>query len=173
MGLTLANKKLVVDEIAAIAREAVSIVAAKYRGLDANQMSKLRDEARKQGVVLRVIRNTLSRRALQNTEHECLCDSLVGPLVLAFSADSPSAAARLVKDAVKANDKLEAHALSLGGQLYAAKDLDVVASLPTRDEALSKLLAVMKEPVAKFVRVLAAPHTKLVRTVAAIRHTKQ
>lgn len=173
MTITLAAKKVVVEEVAASAAKAISTVLAYYRGLTVNQMSELRTEARKRGVYLRVVRNTLARRAFENTEFTCLSEHLVGPIFIAMSFDAPSDAARLLKDFSKTFDKLEIKALAVGGKSYDASHLEAIASLPTRDEALSKLMFVMKAPVEKFVRTLAAPHTKLVRTIAAIKDQKE
>jgi len=170
--LNLAAKKAIVEEVAEVASKAISAVVADYRGLTVNQMTQLRSEARKAGVYLRVVRNTLTRRAFQNTDFECMSEKLVGPLLIALSLQAPSDAARLLKDFTKTFDKLEVKALSVGGKIYAANQIDAVASLPTRDEAISKLMYVMKAPVEKFVRTLAEPHAKLVRTVAAIKDTK-
>jgi large subunit ribosomal protein L10 len=170
--LNLAAKKAVVEEVTEVASKAISAVVADYRGLTVNQMTQLRSEARKAGVYLRVVRNTLTRRAFKNTEFECLNDLLVGPLFIALSLEAPSDAARLLKEFTKTFDKLEVKALSVGGQIYQANQLDVVASLPTKDEAIAKLMYVMKAPVEKFVRTLAEPHAKLVRTIAAVKDKK-
>ncbi|WP_419420000.1 50S ribosomal protein L10 [Legionella sp. D16C41] len=173
MTITLAAKKAVVEEVTDVASKAVSAVVADYRGLTVNQMTQLRSEARKSGVYLRVVRNTLTRRAFENTQFACLSDKLVGPLFIALSLEAPSDAARLLKDFVKTFEKLEIKALSVGGQVYEPSQLEAVASLPTRDEALAKLMYVMKAPVEKFVRTLAEPHAKLVRTIAAIKEQKE
>lgn len=173
MTVTLAAKKAVVEEVTAVASKAISAVVADYRGLTVNQMTQLRNQARKSGVYLRVVRNTLTRRAFENTQFSSLSDKLVGPLFVALSMDAPSDAARLLKDFVKTFDKLEIKALSVGGKVYGAEQLDMVASLPTRDEAIAKLMYVMRAPVEKFVRTLAEPHAKLVRTIAAIRDQKE
>lgn len=173
MTITLAAKKAVVEEVTAVASKAISAVVADYRGLTVNQMTQLRSQARKSGVYLRVVRNTLTRRAFENTQFSVLSEKLVGPLFVALSMDAPSDAARLLKDFVKTFDKLEIKALSVGGKVYGAEQLEMVASLPTRDEAIAKLMYVMKAPVEKFVRTLAEPHAKLVRTVAAIKAQKQ
>lgn len=173
MTITLAAKKAVVEEVNAVASKAISAVVADYRGLTVNQMTQLRSQARKSGVYLRVVRNTLTRRAFENTEFSCLSDKLVGPLFVALSLEAPSDAARLLKEYVKTFDKLEIKALSVGGKVYGADHLDAVASLPTKDEALAKLMFVMKAPIEKFVRTLVEPHAKLVRTVAAIKDKKQ
>jgi len=170
--LNLAGKKAIVEEVTSVASKAISAVVADYRGLTVNQMTQLRADARKAGVYLRVVRNTLTRRAFEKTEFSCLSDLLVGPLFVALSLDSPGDAARLLKGYVKTYDKLEIKALSVGGKVYGVEQLDAVASLPTKDEAIAKLMFVMKAPVEKFVRTLAAPHTKLVRTVVAIKDTK-
>lgn len=172
MAISLEQKKAVVEEVAEVASTAISAVVADYRGLTVTQMTELRAQARKAGVYLRVVRNTLTKRALQDTEFNCLNDSLVGPLCLALSHEAPSDAARLFKDFAKENNELEVKALAVGGNLYGPEQLDAVASLPTRDEALAKLLYVMKAPVEKFVRTLAEPHAKLVRTIAAVKDQK-
>jgi large subunit ribosomal protein L10 len=170
--LTLAGKRAVVEEVAEVASKAISAVVADYRGLSVNQMTQLRSEARKAKVYLRVVRNTLTRRAFENTEFSCLSDILVGPLFIALSLEAPSDAARLLKDFAKTFDKLEIKALCVGGKLYAANQLDLVASLPTRDEALAKLMMVMRAPIEKLARTLSEPHGKLVRTIAAVKNTK-
>ncbi|KTD13060.1 50S ribosomal protein L10 [Legionella jamestowniensis] len=173
MTLTLAAKKAVVEEVTTVASKAISAVVADYRGLTVNQMTQLRSEARKAGVYLRVVPNTLTRRAFENTEFACLSEKLVGPLFIALSLEAPSDAARMLKEFVKTFDKLEIKALAVSGKVYSPDQLEAVASLPTRDEALAKLMYVMKAPIEKFVRTLAEPHAKLVRTVAAIKDTKQ
>lgn len=173
MTVTLATKKAVVEEVTAVASKAISAVVADYRGLTVNQMTQLRTQARKSGVYLRVVRNTLTRRAFESTQFSSLSDKLVGPLFVALSLNAPSDAARLLKDFAKTFDKLEIKALSVGGTVYGAEHLDMVASLPTRDEAIAKLMYVMKAPVEKFVRTLAEPHAKLVRTVAAVKDQKE
>ena len=173
MRVTLAVKKSMVEEVSAVASKAVSAVVADYRGLTVNQMTQLRAKARQSGVYLKVVRNTLTRRAFQDTEFACLSEMLVGPLFIALSMDSPSDAARLLKDFTKSFEKLEIKALSVSGKIFAADQRDLIASLPTKDEALAKLMYVMKVPVEKFVRTLAEPHAKLVRTLAAVRDTKQ
>lgn len=173
MTITLTAKKAIVTEVAAAASKAVSAVVAEYRGLTVNQMTDLRNRARQSNIYFRVVRNTLLRRAFESTEFSCLSDKLVGPLFVALSMNAPSDAARLLKDFIKPFEKLEIKALSVGGKVYDASQLELVASLPTYDEALSKLMYVMKAPVEKFVRTLAEPHAKLVRTLAAIKEQKQ
>jgi large subunit ribosomal protein L10 len=171
--MNLEGKKVLVSEVNTVAATAKSVVAAEYRGLTVTQMTELRSKARANGVYLRVIKNTLARKALAGTAFESLGTTLKGPLVLAFSKDDPGAAARLVKDFSKANDKLVTKGLSLGGAVLSATELDKVASLPTKEQALSMLLGVMKAPLQKLVGTLAAPQLKLVRTLAALRDQKQ
>lgn len=173
MTLKLNDKKEIVAEVAEVASKAVSVVAAEYRGLTASQMTKLRASARKANVTLRIVRNTLARIALTGTEYECLNNSLTGPILLAFSSDEPGSTARLMRDFSKEHDKLSVKAISLGGQLYDKSHLDAVAKLPTKDEAISRLMSVMQAPIAKLVQTLAAPQLKLVRTLVAVRDTKQ
>jgi large subunit ribosomal protein L10 len=173
MPLNLEDKKALVAEVAEIAASAQSVVAAEYRGITVSQMTDLRAKARAQGVYMRVVKNTLARKAVAGTSFEAIGSHLKGPLVLAFSKDDPGAAARVVKDFAKANDKLVATLVSLGGPVLSGKDLDKVAALPTREQALSILLGTLKAPIEKFVRTVAAPHTKLVRTIAAVRDQKQ
>ena len=173
MALNLEDKKALVAEVAEVAAKAQSVVAAEYRGLTVGQMTELRAMARKQGVYMRVVKNTLARKALAGTSFESVGPKLKGPLVLAFSKDDPGAAARVVKDFAKSNEKLVATLVSLGGQVLPGGELDKVASLPTREQALSMLLGVLKAPVQKLVGTLAAPASQLARTLAAVRDHKQ
>jgi large subunit ribosomal protein L10 len=173
MALHLEDKKALVAEVSAVASKALSVVAAEYRGLTVSQMTDLRLKARSAGVYVRVVKNTLARKAVAGTSFECLGPVLKGPLVLAFSKDDPGAAARVVRAFAKDNDKLIARALSLGGQLLAGSELDKVASLPSREQALSQLMGLMKAPIQKLVATLAAAPSKLVRTLAAVRDQKQ
>src|ERR1700742_855981 len=156
MALNLEDKKTLVAEVAEVAATAQSVVAAEYRGLTVGQMTELRAKARAQGVYMRVVKNTLARKALVGTSFEVIGPKLKGPLVLAFSKDDPGAAARVVKDFAKANDKFVPTLVSLGGQVLSPKDLDKVASLPTREQALSMLLGVMKAPIQKLGSTLSA-----------------
>ena len=173
MALNLEDKKALVAEVAEVAAKAQSVVAAEYRGLTVAQMTELRAKARKQGVYMRVVKNTLARKALAGTTFESLGPKLKGPLVLAFSRDDPGAAARVVKDFAKAHEKLVATLVSLSGQVLPGGELDKVASLPTREQALSMLLGVLKAPVQKLAGTLAEPAARLARTVAAVRDRKQ
>jgi large subunit ribosomal protein L10 len=173
MALTFDQKQVVVAEVAEVAAVAHSAIAAEYRGITVEKLTALRVKARQEGVYLRVVKNTLARIAVRGTNFECMSEGMIGPLVLAFSMDDPGAAARLMRDAAKENDKLNVKLVALGGQLLAASDIDRVASLPTRDQAISMLMSVMQAPVAKFVRTLNEVPGKLVRTVAAIRDQKE
>lgn len=173
MALSLEEKKAIVADVAEIAASAHSVVLAEYNGLSAEQMTDLRSKARAGGVYLRVIKNTLARRAVEGTEFECVQDALVGPMVYAFSQEDPGAAARVVKDFAEQNDKLVVKALAVGGQLLAAVDLDRLASLPTKDQAISLLMSVMQAPITKLARTFNEVPGKLVRTVAAVRDQKQ
>ncbi len=173
MPLNLEGKKALVAEVAEVAAKSVSVVAAQYRGITVVQMTELRAKARAQGVYMRVVKNTLARKALAGTSYEPVGAHLKGPLVLAFSKDDPGAAARVIKDFAKTNEKLVATLVSLGGQVLPAGDIEKIAALPTKNQALSQLLGVLKAPIEKFVRTVVAPHTKLVRTIAAVRDSKQ
>lgn len=173
MALSFTEKETIVAEVAGIANSAYSVVVAEYAGLESNDMNILREKAREGGVCIRVVKNTLARRAIEGTEYACLQDSLVGPLVMAFSQEDPGAAARVLKEFAKGNDKLVVKALSVSGQLLAASEIDRLAKLPTKDQAISMLMSVMQAPITKLARTLNEIPGKLVRTVAAIRDDKQ
>src|SRR6202451_3906679 len=173
MALNLEDKKALVAEVNAEAAKALSVVAAEYRGLTVTQMTELRSKARQAGVYMRVVKNTLARKAVAGTSFECISPVLKGPLVLAFSKEDPGDAPRVIKAFSKDNDKLVTTAVSLGGQLLTAKSLDQVASLPTREQALAMLRGAMRPPTQKLVAQLAAVPSKLVRTLAAVRDQKQ
>lgn len=173
MTLKLEDKKAIVAEVGEVAGKALAVVTAEYSGLTVEQMTKLRVEARKKGVYLRIVRNTLARRALENTTFACLQEALVGPLLLAFSLHEPAAAARLIRNFAKDYEKLVVKALVFEGMLLGAKDLNRLADLPTRDEALAILMAVMKAPITKLVRTVAEPTAKLARTLTALSDQKK
>ena len=173
MALRLEDKKALVSEVNAVAAKALSAVAAEYRGLTVDQMTNLRKEARESGVYVKVVKNTLARRAVEGTEFECLQDALTGPLLLAFSQEDLGAAARVVKSFAKKHEQLVTIGIAVDGQLLPASELDRLATLPTREQAIAMLLGVMKAPITKFVRTLAEPQAKLVRTIAAVRDQKQ
>lgn len=168
MALRLEDKKTLVAEVNEVAKRALSAVAAEYRGLPAGKFDILRDRARKNGIYLHVVKNTLARRAVEGTEFECLKPALVGPLVIGFSLEDPGAVGRVIKDFAKENDKLVVKAVAVGGTLYGAKDIERLASLPTKDQAIAMLLGTMKAPISKFVRTLVEPAAKVTRAVKAV-----
>src|SRR5690349_9071166 len=153
--------------MSAIAAGAQSVVAAEYRGLSVGQMTELRAKARAQGVYMRIVKNTLARKALAGTSFEPVGPKLKGPLVLAFSKDDPGAAARVVKAFAKDHDKLVATLVSLGGEVLPAKALETVATLPTKDQARAQLLGLLTAPAQQLAAVIAAPAQDLVRVIAA------
>ena len=173
MALRLEDKQAIVKDLAEVVSHTSSIVAAEYRGLTGEEMTQLRADARKAGVHLQVVRNTLAKRAFAETDFSCLADALVGPLILAFSKEEPGAAARLVKDFSKDHEKLEVKVLAIGDQLLAANELSAVANLPTYDQALAQLMSVMLAPITKLTRTLAEPAAMVARTFAAVRDKKQ
>ncbi len=172
MALRLEQKQEIAEQVGVAVRQASSAVLADYRRLTVDEMTLLRAKARDSGVYLKVVRNTLARRAVAGTDHECLSEAFVGPTLLALSQDEPGAGARILRDFGKDNAFLKVKALSVGGALLEADQLDRVAALPTRREALSLLVAVVQAPVAKLVRTLNAVPSKLVRTLAAVRDAK-
>ncbi|ALN59143.1 50S ribosomal protein L10 [Lysobacter enzymogenes] len=156
MALNLSQKQEVVAELAEVAAKAHSLIAAEYAGITVGQLTAMRKKARETGVYLRVVKNTLASRAVAGTEFECVQDKLVGPLLYAFSVDEPGAAGRLIKEFAKGNDKLKAQVVAVGGQVYPASHVEVLASLPTLDQALSMLARVLSEPAAMFARAVKA-----------------
>jgi large subunit ribosomal protein L10 len=173
LALNLEQKKVIVAEVNDVASKAFSAVAAEYRGLTVEQMTLLRREARNNGVYLRVVRNTLAKRALENTEFACMQEGLTGPLLLAFSQEDPGSAARVIKDFAKDHKLLEVKMVSIGGKMLAPSELETLAKMPTYDQAVSMLMAVMKAPVEKLARTMKEVPGKLVRTVAAIKEAKE
>lgn len=160
MALGLEDKKAIVAEVQEAAKSALSAVVADSRGVTVEEMTALRKEARENGVWLKVVRNTLARRAVDGTDYACLQDSFVGPTIIAFSTEHPGAGARILKNFAKENEKFELKTAAFEGELV---DITMLASLPTYDEAIAKLMSVMKE----------ASAGKLVRTIAAIRDQKE
>ena len=173
MPLSLNEKKVVVAEVAEVAKDASSIVAAEYRGLNVAEMTEFRRQARAADVYVRVVPNNLAKRAVESTDFECLREGLKGPLVLAFARDDPGSAARVVRDYRRTNRKLEVRLVAFGGKLVDPADIDTVANLPTWEEAIARLMAVLKAPVTKFARTLAEPHAGLVRAMDAVRQQKE
>lgn len=167
MPLSIEAKKALVAEVNSVAASAQSAVAAEYRGLTVDEMTRLRVAARNADVYLKVVKNTLARRAIEGTDFECMKTRLKGPLVLAFSRGDPGAAARVVKGFSKDHDKLIAVALSIGGRFYEGSELDRLASLPTLDEARATLLATLQAPMSQLVRTLVEPAAMLARTFKA------
>ncbi len=167
MAMRLDDKKALVKEVNAVAGDSVTAVAAEYRGLTVGEMTELRKQARSAGVYLRVVKNSLARRAVEGTEFECMQDTLKGPLLLAFAKDDPGAAARIIKDFAKEHKALQAVSLSAGGQLLPGSDLAMLADLPTLDQARAMLLGVFIAPMSQLVRTLAEPPAMLARTLSA------
>lgn len=160
MALGLVEKKAIVAEVQEAAKTALSVVVADSRGVEVSDMTALRKEAREAGVALKVVRNTLARRAVEGTDYECLKDTFVGPTIIAFSQEHPGAAARILSKFAKGNDQFELKAAAFEG---AVVDIAMLASLPTYEEAVAKLMSCMKEAAAG----------KLVRTIAAVRDQKE
>ncbi len=173
MAIGLEDKKAIVAEVNETATSALSLVIADARGVTVGGMTALRKEARDNAVTLRVVRNTLAKRALEGTEYECVSDSLTGPSLFGFSMEDPGAAARIFKDFAKEEKNFEVKALAVSGQMLGAEQLDVLAKLPTRDQALAMLMSVMKAPVTKLVQTMNEVPGKLVRTLAAVRDQKE
>ncbi len=172
MSLNLEEKKAVVAEVSEQVSKAQAIVLAEYRGLEVGEMTKLRAQARKSGIYLRVLKNTLVRRAVDGTPFSGLAGNMTGPLVFGISTD-PVAAAKVLSDFAKTNDKFVITAGALPNQVMDAKGIQALASLPSRDELLAKLLGTMQAPVATFVRTLNEVPSSLVRALAAVRDQKQ
>ncbi|MCB1875545.1 MAG: 50S ribosomal protein L10 [Chromatiales bacterium] len=173
MALSLEQKKAIVAEVAEVASTAHSAVAAEYRGLSVEQLTQLRVQARGAGVYLRVVKNNLAKRAVEGTEFACMQESMVGPLIIGFSQQDPGAAARVMGDFAKTNDKLKITMAAIGGKLLGPEAVPSMAKLPTRDEAIAQLMAVIKAPLDKFARTLNEPVAKLARTLAAVRDQKE
>lgn len=172
MPLNLQQKQAVVAEVADVASGAHSVIAAEYQGLTVAEMTELRVAAREANVYLKVIKNTLAKRAFNDTDFDCMGDALSGQLVFAFSLEEPGSAARVIKDFAGKNDKLVVKLVAFGGELLDPSEIKRLASLPTYEQALSMLLAVMKAPVEKLTRTINEVPGKLVRTVAAVRDSK-
>ena len=173
MAIRLEDKQQIVSEVNQAANSALSAVLADYRGVAVGDLTELRKTARENKVYLRVVRNTLLKRAVAGTEFECIQEVLIGPTILAFSQEDPGAAARVLKDFAKENDNFEIKALSVGGKLLEASQIDVLAKLPTHDQALSILMSVLLAPVTKLARTLNEVPSKVTRAVAAVRDQKQ
>ena len=173
MALSLEAKKAVVEQVNAVANGAVSVGVAEYRGLNVGQMTNLRNAAMDADVSLRVVKNTLAKRALAETGCECIIPVLSGPVILGFSQEDPGAVARVFRDFIKDNEALVVKGLGVSGEFIDADQLKRIASLPTKDQAISMLMALMLAPTEKLVRTLNEVPTKLTRVVAAVRDQKQ
>ncbi|MDG2078719.1 MAG: 50S ribosomal protein L10 [Pseudomonadales bacterium] len=173
MALGLEGKKQIVAEVSETAGSALSLVVADSRGVTVTDMTDLRAQAREANVELRVVRNTLARLALTDTDYECVSTELVGPSLFGFSMEDPGACARLFKEFAKENENFEVKALAVGGELLGADKIDVLAKLPTRDQALGLLASVMLAPVTKLVRTFNEVPTKVTRVVAAVKDKKE
>jgi large subunit ribosomal protein L10 len=173
MALRLEDKKALVTEVNGVAATAESAIAAEYRGLSVAQMTEFRAKARSEDVYVRVIKNTLAKRAIEGTEFECLTDVLRGPLLLAFSREDPGAAARVIKEFAKDNEALATKAVVIGGTLYGPEDLARLASLPNLDQARAMLLGVLQAPLSKLVRTLVEPPAMLARVLGAHSESEQ
>ncbi len=174
MVLKLNDKKAIVSEVSAQASVAVSALGADYRGLTVNELTELRKRARSQGIYMKVVRNSLARRAIADTEFKCMQDQLTGPMILAFCKDDPGAPARLVKDFSKGRSQgLEVRVISVGGKAFDGSALDRMASLPTKQQAIAQIASVVQAPISKLVRTFAETYTKLVRVVNAVAEQKK
>ena len=167
MGLSLDAKKAIVEEVNSVAAAAPSAIAAEYIGLTVTELTELRNAAREAGVYLKVVRNTLARRALENTQFECRRDNLVGPLLLVFSNNEPGSAAKVVRNFAKSNEKLEVKLISLDGNLLEPSEITKLANLPSLDEARSMLLGLLSSPLTKFVRTISEPPSKFARVLGS------
>ena len=172
LGLNLDDKKAVVAEVSAEVANAQAVIVAEYRGLEVGQITELRAKARQSGVYLRVLKNTLVRRAVDGTPFEGLTSQLVGPLIYGISAD-PVASAKVLQEFAKTNDKLVIKGGAMPNYVMDANGVKALASMPSREELLAKLLGTMQAPVTKFVQTLNEVPGKFVRTVAALRDSKE
>lgn len=172
MALNRQEKAAKIEEVSALVAKAQSIIVAEYRGLDVDSVTKLRKEARSQGVQLRVLKNTLARRAVNDTPFSGLADKMVGPLVYGFSSD-PVAAAKVLSTFAKSNDKLVVKAGAMPNVVMDEAGVKALATLPSREELLAKLMATMQAPIGQFVRTLNEVPARFVRTVAAVRDAKE
>ena len=173
MALKLEDKKSIVAECNAVAKTASSVVVADYHGVSVGGMTELRKQAREKQVYLKVMRNTLARRAIKDTDFECVDPALKGPSVVAFSSEEPGAAAKIIQSFIKENESFKVRALAINGRLLQGDQLKVLAALPNRQEALAKLAGLLQQPMVKLAYALNDMPSRLVRTLAAIRDQKQ
>jgi len=172
MSLSRQEKVAQVEELGALIAKSASIVVAEYRGLDVESVTKLRANARQEGVQLRVLKNTLARRAVSGTAYAGLADQLVGPLMYGFSTD-PVAAAKVIAKFAKDNENLVVKAGAMPDVVLDKSSVEALATMPSRDELLATLMATMNAPIGKFVRTLNEVPARFVRTVAAVRDAKE
>ena len=173
MALNIEAKKAVVEQVGSIAKNAIAVGVAEYRGLSVGQMTSLRILARKNNVIIRVVKNTLAKRAVTGTNSECIADTLVGPVVLGFSQEDPGAVARVFENFIEYNKELVVKGLGISGEFKDGSHLKTIASLPTKDQAISQVMALMLAPIEKLARTLNEVPTKITRVVAAVRDSKQ
>jgi len=173
VALNFAQKEAIVAEVAEVAKSAYSAIGAEYRGLTVEKLTALRAEARNAGVYLRVVKNTLAKRAVEGTDFACMQEGLKGPLILAFAQQDPGSVARVAQSFGKGNDKFQVKLIAIGGKLLDPSELGTLAKMPTYEEAISLLMAVMKAPVQKLAATINEVPSKLVRTIAAVRDAKE
>jgi len=173
MPLRFDDKRKVVAEVNAIAATAHSAVIADYLGVKVSELTQLRNDARKESVYIRVVRNTLLKRAVEDTDFACIDQACVGPTLIAFALEDPGAGARVLKAFGKEHDQFSIRALAVGGELLDGSKIDVLATLPTREQALSQLMSVMLAPVTKMAQTFNDVPGRITRAVAAVRDQKQ
>ncbi|SDY99556.1 50S ribosomal protein L10 [Nitrosomonas sp. Nm33] len=171
MSLNFEQKKAIVEEVGAQIADAQAIIIADYRGLEVSKFTQLRAKTRESGIYFRVIKNSFVRRAVRNTPYSNLADQMVGPLVYGIGRD-PVATAKVLHEFAKNNDKFVIKAGAMAGTVLSNKEVAALASLPSRDELLSRLMGTLQAPIAKFVRTLNEVPTSFVRGLAAIRDQK-
>tara|TARA_B100001123_G_C15070591_1_gene931458 strand:- start:55 stop:588 length:534 start_codon:yes stop_codon:yes gene_type:complete len=173
MPMRIDDKKLAVKELNEIANKAISAVAADYHGTSVSELTKLREEARNSSVHLKVIRNTLAKKALTDTKFSCLDELLVGPTILAFSLDDPASAAKLANNFHKINRNFKVKGLTMGDSLLELSKLKDIANLPTKEEAIAQLAGLLNAPLVKLVSLINEIPTKFTRTLEAIKQQKE
>lgn len=172
MGLNLAEKQAVVAEVSEQVAKAQAIVLAEYRGLDVGSLTNLRREARKSGVYLRVLKNTLARRAVKDTPFEKLSDQMVGPLMYGISSD-PVSVAKVFNEFAKGNENFVIKGGAMPNAVISAKEVTALAAMPSREQLIATLMATMQAPIVKFVRTLNEVPTSFVRALAAVKEQKE
>ncbi|HJL95437.1 MAG TPA: 50S ribosomal protein L10 [SAR86 cluster bacterium] len=173
MPMRIDDKKVAVEELQEVANKAVSAVAADYHGTSVAELTTLRKEARESGVHLKVIRNTLAKKALGDTKFSCFEDLLIGPTMLAFSLEDPTSAAKLVNNFSKLNNNFEVKGISLGDTLLELSRLSALANMPNKDQAISQLAGLLLAPMNQFASILNQVPSKLVRTLQAVKVQKE